>query len=123
MENPKMDNDYPDTLESHETRLSHQCAVYIPVQQNESATVGLSATVQRVAKELCNAFGGATVQRVTGLWVNAAGQVIEDIIDRVYSFHNNESATDILRHIGLTVKVELSQESVLIEIDGQAILL
>ena len=115
-----MDNE---TETEQETRLPHCIAVYVPVQQTESATVGLSATVQRVARELCNAFGGATVQRVTGLWIDSAGQVIEDIIDRVYSFHNNESATEILRHIGLTVKVELSQESVLIEIDGQAILL
>lgn len=109
--------------EVKEERLEHCIAVYVPVQQNESATVGLSATVQRVARELCSAFGGATVQRVNGLWIDSTGKIISDIIDRVYSFHNATNAESVARHIALSIKVELQQDSVLIESDGQAILL
>jgi hypothetical protein len=103
-----------------DTRLEHCAAVYVP--HNEP---GQSATVQRVKVQLCNAFGGATVQRVTGTWINERGQLIDDIIDRVYSFNSatRDAAETLLRAIALDVKQSLQQDTVLIEIDGQAILI
>ena len=104
--------------EVQETRLNHIIAVYVPHNTRDADSI-----VESVAREFALNFGGASIEEIQGFWIDSADKLVKDIIARVYAFHNSTRAEDIARNIAARVKIELDQESVLIESDGGAILI
>lgn len=103
--------------------LSHKVAVYIPSTSNVSqADQTLQQNeVTRIATAFSQKFGGCTAEAVKGYWLSdTAGLVVETPI-RVWAFCAEFDPADVLA-LAESIKRNMSQEAVLIELDNIGVL-
>ena len=102
--------------------LSHSIKIYVPGTVNVNCAVDNTAAVNGCLSFLSGLFGGATSQAARGAWVSeSAGLVLEDVTI-CFSFCSlggllkNRSA--VLQY-AKTIRDDMKQESVSVEIDGR----
>lgn len=102
--------------------LDCRVAVYVPSTVNVNEQVDNSEYVKRTIGELADLFGGATATQAVGGWRCSNGEIVLENTTIVYSFCTSESLRvnfpkvyDICERL----KVEMSQEAVTLEVNGQ----
>lgn len=102
--------------------LDCKVAVYVPSTIKVNEPVDNAQQVGKIVRKLSEMFGGATATQAVGGWVTAAGEIVTEKITIVYSFctstqlHENiENVLDICE----TLKKEMTQEAITLEINGQ----
>ena len=102
--------------------LSCKVCIYVPATINVNEQIDNSEYVERVIKQLATMFGGATASQAVGGWVCESGEVVLENTTIVYSFCTEkdlqERISDVLS-ICNELKLELSQEAISLEINGQ----
>lgn len=102
--------------------LNSKVAIYVPSTINVSEECDNTQYVKNTIKQLSTWFGGATATPAIGGWVSAAGEVVVENVSIVYSFCTTEKlqeyAADIIE-LCKTIKHEMRQEAVTLEINGQ----
>lgn len=102
--------------------LNSKVAIYVPSTINVSEECDNTQYVKNTIKQLSTWFGGATATPAIGGWVSAAGEVVVENVSIVYSFCTTEKlqeyAADIIE-LCKTIKREMRQEAVTLEINGQ----
>lgn len=102
--------------------LTHSVTVYIPTTlYNRPAPVALVESIKDFTlKSLCKLFGGVTITESIGGYVADDGSLIVESVYLCKSFTDNISPESIaqVHAIAEKIKLELSQESVSIEIDN-----
>lgn len=104
-------------------RLPERVAIYVPGTSGPAAADPAAAdrVTRRTAAELAEIFGGSTVTSASGAWISDVHGLIMEDVRIVYAFglaeQMNAHAPEILRIVE-TIKTEMQQEAVSVEIAG-----
>lgn len=102
--------------------LDCKVAIYVPSTINVNETTDNTAYVKQTIKQLSMWFGGATASKAIGGWVSASGEVVVEDVTIVYSYCNSEKLAEYARNIIAlceSIKADMKQEAVTLEINGQ----
>lgn len=108
--------------------LSHVVSITLPSTVNIDGTANeaqLTAVYDNVLTTMSKAFGGATLTDGNGAWYSdILGTIVQESVKVVQSYCSDMDDSTIVTMIDLAemVKAQLSQESVLITLDGKAYL-
>ncbi|MGH7175622.1 MAG: hypothetical protein ACREGR_04675 [Minisyncoccia bacterium] len=102
--------------------LSHKVAVYVPSKIKDTKVPKLHRQYTRlVLKRLGLLFGGSTMVKGVGTWVDSRGKLVPERVAICYSFCD-ESALAVnegkVFDLARLVARKMQQESVSVEIDG-----
>ncbi len=103
-------------------KLNKKVAVYVPSTVDKNIQVDTSKTVTAVAAHLANLYGGSTCMETIGNYIADNGELIAEKITIVYSFTSRKQLAKTIKSIlqlANTVKTELTQECVSIEVNNK----
>lgn len=101
--------------------LPQRVALYVPGTQGPATTTDNAAQVERVAREFCGWFGGATAQQSAGYWLSESAGLIREATTIVYAACTAEQLRDNLPavlNLAQQIKAEMQQEAVSLELDS-----
>lgn len=101
--------------------LPQRFALYVPSTTDTDKPTDNAAQVERVAREFCGWFGGATAQESTGFWMSDTAGLVREAVTIVYSACTaaqlREHLPDVLT-LAQQIKAEMQQEAVSVELNG-----
>lgn len=101
--------------------LPQRVALYVPGTQGPATATDNAAQVERVAREFCEMFGGATAQQSAGYWISDTAGLVREAVTIVYAACTaaqlREHLPDVLQ-LAQQIKAEMQQEAVSVEING-----
>lgn len=99
--------------------LSHVASIFVPSTVNIDSQIDNTQIVNSILAELSSEFGGASAQDVKGAWLSdTAGLVVENIT-RIFCYGSDKAEMlDVFSNLAQRLKVEMSQDSVLIDVDN-----
>jgi hypothetical protein len=101
--------------------LPQRVALYVPGTQDINHATDNAAQVERVAREFCGWFGGATAQQSAGYWLSESARLIREAVTIVYAACTadqlRERLPDVLT-LAQQIKDEMQQEAISAEING-----
>lgn len=100
--------------------LPQRVALYVPSTTDTDKPTDNAAQVERVAREFCGWFGGATAQQSAGYWISDTAGLVREAVTIVYAACTaaqlREHLPDVL-NLAQQIKAEMQQEAVTITID------
>jgi hypothetical protein len=78
--------------------------------------------VDKTASVLSECFGGATSCKCIGYWTSAAAGLVKENTTQVFAYCNQqdlEKLFDVVYNLCLTLKKEMNQEAIALEINGE----
>lgn len=103
-------------------KLSSKITVYVPATNGVSESTDNTEQVKRTASLLADCFGGSTSTAALGYWLSPAAGLVAEATTIVFAYAADKDLQD---HIGRVVdhcealKVEMGQEAVALEINGE----
>lgn len=101
--------------------LPQRVALYVPGTQGPATATDNAAQVERVAREFCGWFGGATAQPSAGYWISDTAGLVREAVTIVYASCTadqlREHLPDVL-NLAQQIKAEMQQEAISAEING-----
>lgn len=101
--------------------LPQRVALYVPGTQDINHATDNAAQVERVAREFCGWFGGATAQPSAGYWLSDSAGLIREAVTIVYAACTadqlRERLPDVLT-LAQHIKQDMAQEAVSVELNG-----
>lgn len=101
--------------------LPQRVALYVPGTQGPATATDNAAQVERVAREFCGWFGGATAQPSAGYWLSDTAGLVREAVTIVYAACTaaqlREHLPDVLT-LAQQIKAEMQQEAISAEING-----
>lgn len=83
-----------------------------------------NALMLQHVKEICTISGGATVDNQSaGFWNNAKGELVQESVNRITVFLSDTVQYNRFKALCQKIKIDLNQESFLIEKNGKAVFL
>ncbi len=108
----------------NETILNHKVSIYVPSTINVDKQVDNTEQVNKALSFLCDSFGGASSYQVNGAWKSETGKIVIEPITVVFAYCSEERKdryeNDVMIFASV-LKTEMSQEAVMIELDGTAV--
>lgn len=103
-------------------KLSHKITVYVPATNSVDTAADNTEQVKRIAALLADCFGGSTSTAALGYWLSPAVGLVAENTTVVFAY---AAEKDLQEHIGRvvehceTLKAEMGQEAVALEINGE----
>ena len=101
--------------------LNAKITVYVPATVDASHQIDNAVYVDRVARLLSEAFGGATASPAQGFWVSQDSALIRENTTMVFAYCRTEDAEkymeDVVR-LCVSLKHEMRQEAIAMEYNG-----
>ncbi len=99
--------------------LSHVASIFVPSTVDIDKAIDNSGIVRSILAQLSEKFGGASATQVQGAWLSdTAGLVVENVT-RIFCYATErETLHDVFFNLAEELKVEMSQDAVLIDIDN-----
>lgn len=101
--------------------LPQRVALYVPSTTDTDKPTDNAAQVERVAREFCGWYGGATAQQSAGYWTSDAAGLVREAVTIVYAACTadqlREHLPDVLT-LAQQIKAEMKQEAISAEING-----
>lgn len=101
--------------------LPQRVALYVPSTTDTDKPTDNAAQVERVARDFCGWFGGATAQQSAGYWLSDTAGLVREAVTIVYAACTaaqlREHLPDVLQ-LAQQIKAEMQQEAVSAEING-----
>lgn len=101
--------------------LPQRVALYVPSTTDTDKPTDNAAQVERVARDFCGWFGGATAQQSAGYWLSETAGLVREAVTIVYAACTaaqlREHLPDVLQ-LAQQIKAEMQQEAVSAEING-----
>ena len=101
--------------------LPQRVALYVPSTTDTDKPTDNAAQVERVAREFCGWFGGATAQPSAGYWISDNAGLVREAVTIVYAACTadqlREHLPDVLT-LAQQIKQDMAQEAVSVEING-----
>jgi len=104
--------------------LPHVIALYVPGTVSVNVKTNTAEFAKNVAAEFARLFGGSTIRENLGYWISDTADLVEETTREVFSFASDAALSDNLAtvlQLAESIKRDLSQESVLVSVDGQAL--
>lgn len=101
--------------------LPQRVALYVPGTQDINHATDNAAQVERVAREFCGWFGGATAQQSTGYWVSDNAGLVREAVTIVFAACTADQLRDRLPDVltlAQQIKQDMAQEAVSVELNG-----
>lgn len=103
-------------------KMSSRITVYVPATKNINEAIDNSEYVDATAKLLADCFGGATSTAALGYWLSPTAGLTAEKTTMVFAYCKEADLEtyidDVVMHCE-TLKHELSQDAVSIEINGE----
>lgn len=102
-------------------KLSSQVKIYVPSTVNVDKAIDSSEWVDKALVLLSQCFGGATSSKALGAWVTQSGKLVKEDVTLVFAFADQsklETCIELLYDFCLKMKIELSQEAIAMELNG-----
>ena len=103
-------------------KLSSKVTIFIPSTTDVNKPIDESAYIDRAAAELSKLFGGATSTPALGFWLSDSEGLVRERVNLVYSnctdAQLNEHIESVIEFCE-TIKAELNQEAIALEINGE----
>lgn len=102
--------------------LNTKVSIYVPSTIEVNKQIDNTVYCKEVQNKLSLLFGGATTQDVLGSYICEDGSQVNEIISIVYSFCSTEQLkNNIFEVINICeyLKKEMTQESILLEVNGK----
>lgn len=101
--------------------LPQRVALYVPGTQGTATATDNAAQVERVARDFCGWFGGATAQQSAGYWLSDTAGLVREAVTIVYAACTadqlREHLPDVLT-LAQQIKQDMAQEAVSVELNG-----
>ena len=101
--------------------LPQRVALYVPSTTDTDKPTDNAAQVERVARDFCGWFGGATAQPSAGYWLSDSAGLVREAVTIVYAACTadqlRERLPDVLT-LAQQIKQDMSQEAVSVELNG-----
>lgn len=100
--------------------LPQRVALYVPGTQGPATATDNAAQVERVARDFCGWFGGATAQQSAGYWISDTAGLVREAVTIVYAACTAAQLRDRLPDVltlAQQIKQDMAQEAVTITID------
>ena len=107
-------------------RLRSQIKIYVPSTYEVDKDIDNQKHVDETIEFLAKIFGGATVTEAYGAWISANGQLVKEFVSLVFAFAGQEQleqSIDAIYDYCIKLKLELKQESIALEINGELYLI
>ena len=101
--------------------LPQRVALYVPSTTETDKPTDNAAQVERVARDFCGWFGGATAQPSAGYWISESAGLVREAVTIVYAACTAEQLRERLPDVltlAQQIKAEMQQEAVSAEING-----
>ena len=102
--------------------LSSKIAVYIPSTVDVNKKCNNAKYVNEAKNLMSLTFGGSTVQNVLGSFITEKNETVNEKINIVYSYCTSEQLqnnTELIIEFCEKLKIEMSQESIALEINNK----
>jgi len=103
-------------------KLSSRITIYVPATINANEQADNSEQVDKTASFLASCFGGATSSPAVGYWLSASHGLIRENTTIVFAYAEQselEKNVDSLVEYCENLKLEMGQESIALEINGE----
>lgn len=101
--------------------LPQRVALYVPSTTETDKPTDNAAQVERVAREFCGWFGGATAQPSAGYWLSDTAGLVREAVTIVFAACTaaqlRERLPDVL-NLAQQIKQDMAQEAVSVELNG-----
>lgn len=101
--------------------LPQRVALYVPSTTDTDKPTDNAAQVERVARDFCGWFGGATAQPSAGYWLSDTAGLVREAVTIVYAactaYQLRERLPDVLT-LAQQIKQDMAQEAVSVELNG-----
>ena len=101
--------------------LPQRVALYVPSTTDTDKPTDNAAQVERVARDFCGWFGGATAQPSAGYWLSESAGLVREAVTIVYAACTanqlREHLPDVLQ-LAQQIKQDMAQEAVSVELNG-----
>lgn len=103
-------------------KLSSKVIVYVPSTTNINEEIDNTEHVNACASLLSNCFGGATSTQALGYWMSGTAGLVKEKTTMVFAYASEadlEKNIDTVVTFCETLKSELSQDAIALEINGE----
>ena len=103
-------------------KLGCKVAVYVPSTVNINCQIDNSKYVEETGKILSENFGGATSTKCVGVWRSNKEGLVEENTTLVFAYCSTEQLEkniDAVIDYCISLKNELKQESIALEVNGE----
>lgn len=101
--------------------LPERVALYVPSTTDTDKPTDNAAQVERVARDFCGWFGGATAQQSAGYWLSESAGLVREAVTIVFAACTadqlREHLPDVLQ-LAQQIKQDMQQEAVSVELNG-----
>jgi hypothetical protein len=107
-------------------KLSCQVKIYVPSTINIKETTNTFEWVNKSLLFLSQKFGGSTASKALGAWVSKSGELIKEDVTLIFSYADQSLLTlyaDEIYEFCLSMKNDLKQEAIALEINGELYLI
>jgi len=103
-------------------KLSSKITLYIPATNNINESIDNTPYVNSAATLLSDCFGGATSTPALGYWVSPNAGLVREATTLVFAYASEKDLTEKLDQVVTfceKLKVDLSQDAIALELNGE----
>ena len=103
-------------------KLSSKVAIYVPSTVNINCQIDNSKYVEKTGGFLSECFGGATSTKCVGMWMSNSEGLVKEKTTLVFAYCTSEQLEkniDAVIDYCISLKNELKQESIALEVNGE----
>lgn len=103
-------------------KLSSKVTIYVPSTIDINKEVDTSAYIDNCATLLSNCFGGATATNALGCWTSPTMGLVKEKTTLVFAYCTTEQLNEHIEKVidfCETMKTELKQDAIALEINGE----
>ena len=103
-------------------KLDCKISIYIPATTYINTPIDNKLYVDGALTLLSSLFGGATSSAALGAWITAAGQLVKEKTTLVFSYCDSENLKNGIQDVITfceTLKADLKQEAIALEVNGE----
>ena len=103
-------------------KLSSKVAIYVPSTVNINCQIDNSKYVEKTGRFLSEYFGGATSTKCVGMWMSNSEGLVKEKTTLVFAYCTSEQLEkniDAVIDYCISLKNELKQESIALEVNGE----
>lgn len=104
--------------------LDHKIALRVPSLRRDGTKIEpitRNARITQLLRQFAEAFGGAELSTVRGVYVLADGRLMSESVDVITSFSDGDTIAahaNVFRSRAVQLAVDFEQETIALEIDG-----